>query len=231
MSRNNVKKLLTYLLLLPIEIAAVLVAGILSDDDVLKICVSAAGIVFNLLVCVQNRIGFVIGAAYAIGYAVMSYMETVYASAVFMAFVQFPSAILSFVTWNKKSAAENGLIKLSATGVLLTVMASALFTGIITVILTLLNSSGALFDAFFFSMSIVACYLLAKRYRAAYITIFLSGIGGTALWIYQFAVTGQGLSVLIVNAFVTINAALGIFRQYRKTLPTIPDTNEGDKMK
>lgn len=193
-----------------VQVLIIVLSGILIQDEFYRIIISAAGITFNFLVCSGKRFGFVIGMLYALSYGTMSYFDGIYASCVFMLLIQFPSAIISFITWRKQ---EDVCVKMQRLSNLkrICVALAFIFTDIIAyMLLKHLNGSGAVFDAFFFSASFISCILLAIKKKEAYFVILLSGLAGTTLWCYQFFKNDIGLSVLLLNFFVLLNSVRGL---------------------
>lgn len=200
------------------EIIVILLAGFVSGDVWYKILISVAGMAFNFLVSCGKRYGFIVGVCYAAAYAVMAYTENVYASAVFMLFIQLPMGIVSFTTWKSSQSGTVKMQKLSLKNQIAVLSAVAITQVLIYILLNLINSSSAFFDSFFFATSLISCILLAKKKKEAYIIIMLSGIAGTLLWLSQFITTGDGISVLILNFFVLINSVKGLIIQNKHKL-------------
>lgn len=192
------------------EISVIAAVSIVSGDIWYKIIISAAGIAFNFLVSWGKRYGFIVGVVYAAAYAVMSYKECVYASAVFMLFIQLPMGIASFITWKKSPSGSVKMESLNFKNRILTFAAVTVTQVVLFILLKYVNSSNPFFDAFFFSTSLVSCILLAKKKMEAYFIIMLSGIAGTLLWLSQLITTGNGISVLLLNFFVFLNSIKGL---------------------
>lgn len=198
-----------------LQVLTLIVVGITTNDNWYMICISVLGILYNYCVSIGRRFSFIIGGIYALLYGLMSYFENIYASAFFMIVVQLPSAIISYITWGR-SGNETNLKSQNIRQLVLTFISLIALTIVIYYVLKLLNGSGALFDSFFFACSFIACVLLMTKYREAYIVILLSGVGGSALWLYQFITTTQGISVFLLNLFVLINAIIAIVLNYVK---------------
>lgn len=198
------------IILITVQVLIIVLSGILVRDEFYRIIISAAGIAFNFLVCSGKRFGFVVGMLYAVSYGIMSYFDEIYASCVFMLLIQFPSAIISFITWNKQ---EDNSVKMQRVSSLkrICIALAFIFSVIIAyMLLKYVNGSGAVFDAFFFSASFISCILLAIKKKEACFVILLSGLAGTVLWSYQFLQNGTGLSVLLLNFFVLLNSVRGL---------------------
>lgn len=198
------------IILITVQALIIVLSGILVRDEFYRIIISTAGIAFNFLVCSGKRFGFVVGMLYAVSYGIMSYFDEIYASCVFMLLIQFPSAIISFITWNKQ---EDNSVKMQRVSSLKRVCIALAFIFSVIIAYMLLkhvNGSGAVFDAFFFSASFFSCILLAIKKKEAYFVILLSGLAGTVLWSYQFLKNGTGLSVLLLNFFVLLNSVRGL---------------------
>lgn len=198
------------IILIAVQVFIIVLSGILVQDEFYRIIISAAGIAFNFLVCSGKRFGFVIGMIYALSYGIMSYFDEIYASCVFMLLIQFPSAIISFITWKKQGDNSVKMQRLSNLKRICVALAFISFSIIVYKILKYVNGSGAVFDAFFFSASFISCILLAIKKKEAYFVILLSGLAGTVLWCYQFFQNGTGLSVLLLNFFVLLNSVRGL---------------------
>lgn len=192
------------------EIIVILIAGFVSGDVWYKIIISIAGMAFNFLVSCGKRYGFIVGVCYAAAYAVMSYTENVYASAVFMLFIQLPMGIISFTTWKNSPSGTVKMKRLSLKKRIAVLFAVVITQVFIYIPLNLINSSSPFFDSFFFAASLISCILLAKKKSEAYIIIMLSGIAGTLLWMSQFILNSTGLSVLLLNFFILINSFRGL---------------------
>lgn len=199
-----------------IEIITIIIVGILVKDLWFRLIISSFGILFNYLVCASKRYGFLIGIIYALAYGVMSIFDMVYASAFFMIIIQAPMAVISFINWKKDKNITGQLKKTSTNQSIFIVVCAIAFYVIICLVLKLINGSGVLFDAFFLTTSLISCILLAKYYRVAYVYIMLSGVGGVGLWLYQFITLGEGITVVLLNAFILINAIIGIVKNYSK---------------
>lgn len=211
----------TETILMIVQVLIIVLFGILIQDEFYRIIISTAGIAFNFLVCSGKRFGFVIGMLYALSYGIMSYFDEIYASCVFMLLIQFPSAIISFITWKKQGDNFVKMQRLSSPKRICVALAFILFDIIVCKILKYVNGSGAFFDAFFFSASFISCILLAIKKKEAYFVILLSGLAGTVLWCYQLLKNGTGLSVLLLNFFVLLNSIRGLVGNI-KTKNSIP---------
>lgn len=197
-----------------VQVLIILLAGILVKDVWYKIIISIMGILFNALVSIGKRQGFIVGVCYAILYGLMSYAEGLYASAIFMLLVQVPMGMISFSTWKKQNSDKTVTMDSLSTKARVSWSAMLVFSNIIIFfILKKVNGSGAIFDSFFFATSLISCILLSQKKKEAYFVIMLSGLGGTALWLYQLVTTSDGISVLLLNFFVCINAVKGLYIQ------------------
>lgn len=210
------EKMLTIIIPL-LQIAIIIAASILTKEIWYRIIIACTGILFNYFVCAGKRIGFIIGSIYAICYGTMAFFDKIYASAFFMIIIQLPMALISFINWKKNSNNNLQLKRLSAKQLILGGVVTVVSYFAILGILLLLKSSGAGFDAFFLSATLISCILLARYYKEAYIFIMLSGLAGTSLWLYQYIAEGKGLSILILNSFVLFNAIIAIIKNYKKS--------------
>lgn len=206
-----------FAMIIPIlQIIIIIAVSIVANENWYRIVIACTGILFNYLVCYGKRYGFLVGSIYALSYGIMAYFDHIYASAFFMIIIQFPMAIISYINWSKKKESINKLEKLTKHQSFLLSIFVIVSYGVILTVLYLLNSSGAVFDAFFLTASLISCILLAKYYKSAYIFIMISGLAGTLLWLYQLITTSKGSSILVLNSFVLFNAIIGIVKNYKK---------------
>lgn len=213
--KNIRKNEILKILLLSVQTVAIITVGIAVKDVWYKIIISLLGLGFNFFTSNGKRFGFLFGCAYALTYSAMAFSERIYASAVFMLFIQLPVALYSFISWKKSQS--KGEVKLKKLTVKQSIVVGILFFISIAGIYFILNavkSNGPLLDAVFFSITLLSCVLLAFYYRSAYLFVALSGVAGTAVWAYQLIVNNTGASVLTLYVFVLINALSAIKQQY-----------------
>ena len=184
-----------YIVLL-LQIAAVAAAGVIGGDTLFALVTALIGITFNFMVSMNFAPGFLIGFVYAICNGILAWQTKIYATFVFMIFMQAPMALYSFWKWRgKKKQTET----------------------IIAAVLSKVNGTldiNVFFDTFFFVCSAIACIGLAACYKNAYIVNLGSGIGGTILWVFKAVTMGTGISVAVFFLAVAINAAMAIRQQY-----------------
>ncbi|MEF9960693.1 MAG: hypothetical protein RR448_10015 [Niameybacter sp.] len=82
-----------YSLLLGVQLLVILLAGIFSKDAGFAIAISLIGICFNFLVSLNQPVGFLFGCAYALTNGMMAYETQIYATFVFMIFIQAPISL------------------------------------------------------------------------------------------------------------------------------------------
>ena len=154
------------IILITLQVLIIVLSGILVRDEFYRIIISAAGIAFNFLVCSGKRFGFVVGMLYAVSYGIMSYFDEIYASCVFMLLIQFPSAIISFITWNKQ---EDNSVKMQRVSSLkrIYIALAFIFSFIIAyMLLKYVDGSGAvLMHSFSLQALFPAFYLPLRKKR------------------------------------------------------------------
>ena len=176
------------IILITVQVLIIVLSGILVRDEFYRIIISAAGIAFNFLVCSGKRFGFVVGMLYAASYGIMSYFDEIYASCVFMLLIQFPSAIISFITWNKQ---EDNSVKMQRVSSLkrICIALAFIFSVIIAyMLLKSVNGNGAVFDAFFFSAMLYFLYFtlpLRKRGIFCYSAFRIGGYCTVELSVFK----------------------------------------------
>lgn len=214
MKFTNIIKKFKLPILMIIQITIILTVGLIANDVWYSIVVSVIGITFNMLVSLKKSIGFLVGFIYAIGSGIIAFNDAIYATFVFMIVLQAPMAIYSFISWRKNSTNNNPLKIMNHKQFSILCIAMILLAVAMYFILRELNSSNVVCDAIFFVFSVSACLLLAFRYKTAFIVTLLSGLGGTALWLYQSIVTNIGISLAVFYIIVSVNSIYAIYTNY-----------------
>ena len=210
---NNKK----YRLILLIQFIIILLSGIFSSDTWYAIGVSIIGVVFNFLVSLNNPLGFLFGFVYAITNGILSYNGQIYATFIFMLFLQAPMALYSFISWRKKKESTEAIMKKMSFRQNSMLGFAMIALGIVMYfVLQLSNSTNVLVDSVFFVFSVSACLLLAFCYKNAYMITLMSGVCGTILWTYQMLETGSGFSIAAFYLIVSINSIIAVYEQYIK---------------
>lgn len=211
--RNKIPK--KNLTIFAIQLFVICAAGIFSGDIWFQIILSALGLGFNFFTCFGKRFGFLLGAAYAIAYAVMGFHDKIYATAIFMLFVQLPVAVAAYFRWRKINESDKPAMKelshKQSAGLVLLFFACA--AGI-WFVLNAFKSNGPLTDSVFFTITLLSCILLERYYRSAYLFVGLSGIAGIVLWSCQLIVNHTGWSLLALYACVFINSLSAVKQHY-----------------
>ncbi len=216
-----------HIMLLVLQIVAVIAAGLISGDTAYASVNAVIGIVFNFLVSLNFSAGFIFGFFYAVTNGILAFQTNVYATFVFMIFLQAPMAIYSFVKWHKKKNSEDSQMKIMNKKQIVTLISFMVILGIVMYfVLNALNSSSVIFDDIFFVCSVSACLLLAMYFKNAYVITLLSGLFGTVLWTVQYSKTRQGLSVAVFYCIVFVNSLIAVYQQYKPALKKGISKNE-----
>ena len=206
-----------YIVLL-LQIAAVAAAGVIGGDTLFALVTALIGITFSFMVSMNFAPGFLFGFVYAVCNGILAWQTKVYATFVFMIFMQAPMALYSFWKWRgEKKQTETIMRKMNRRELSVTVLGAMVLFGIIAAVLSRVNGTldiNVFFDTFFFVCSAIACIGLAACYKNAYIVNLGSGIGGTILWVFKAVTMGTGISVAVFFLAVAINAAMAIRQQY-----------------
>ena len=207
-------------ILLFLQIAAIAVSGVFGGDTTFALITALIGITFNFLVSMNIAPGFLCGFVYAVCNGILAWQTNVYATFVFMIFMQAPMALYSFWKWHgKKKETEAIMKKMNRRERTFMIVGAIVLFAIMTGILSAVNgaiNANVLFDTFFFVCSVTACIGLAACYKNAYIVNLGSGIGGTILWLYKAITMGTGISMAVFFAIVALNSALAVHQQYGK---------------
>ena len=216
-----------HIMLLVLQIVAVIAAGLISGDTAYASVNAVIGIVFNFLVSLNFSAGFIFGFFYAVTNGILAFQTNVYATFVFMIFLQAPMAIYSFVKWHKKKNSEDSQMKIMNKKQIVMLISFMVALGIVMYfVLNALNSSSVIFDDIFFVCSVSACLLLAMYFKNAYVITLLSGLFGTILWTVQYLKTRQGLSVAVFYCIVFVNSLIAVYQQYKPALKKGISKNE-----
>ena len=202
-------------ILLFLQIAAIAVSGVFGGDTTFALITALIGITFNFLVSMNIASGFLFGFVYAVCNGILAWQTNVYATFVFMIFMQAPMALYSLRKWHgKKKETEAIMKKMDRRELTSMVVGAIVLFVIMTGILSAINgafNANVLFDTFFFVCSVTACY------KNAYIVNLGSGIGGTILWLYKAITMETGISMAVFFAIVALNSALAVQQQYGKS--------------
>lgn len=204
------------IILLILQVAAVIISGVISCDTSYACANAVIGVLFNFSVSLNFSGGFIFGFIYAITNGILAFQTKVYATFVFMIFLQTPMAIYSLIKWHHKKNSDDAKMKVmnkkqvAGTGAFMLILGLVMYF-----VLNILNSSSVIFDDIFFVCSVSACLLLAMYFRNAYIVTLFSGLFGTVLWSVQYFSTHQGLSVAVFYFIVLINSVIAVCQQYK----------------
>lgn len=216
-----------HIMLLALQLVAVISAGLVSGDTAYASVNAVIGVVFNFLVSLNFPAGFIFGFVYAVTNGLLAFRTNVYATFVFMIFMQAPMAIYSFIKWHKKKNSEDSRMKImSKKQIVMLIFFMAILGVVMYFVLNALNSSSVIFDNIFFVCSVSACILLAMYFKNAYIITLFSGLFGTVLWTVQYLKTSQGLSVAVFYFIVFVNSLIAVYQQYKPTLKKGISKNE-----
>lgn len=216
-----------HIMLLALQLVAVISAGLVSGDTAYASVNAVIGVVFNFLVSLNFPAGFIFGFVYAVTNGLLAFRTNVYATFVFMIFMQAPMAIYSFIKWHKKKNSEDSRMKImSKKQIVMLIFFMAILGVVMYFVLNALNSSSVIFDDIFFVCSVSACILLAMYFKNAYIITLFSGLFGTVLWTVQYLKTSQGLSVAVFYFIVFVNSLIAVYQQYKPTLKKGISKNE-----
>lgn len=207
-----------HFILLALQLVAVIAAGFVSGDTAYATVNAIIGVVFNFLVSLNFSLGFIFGFVYAITNGILAFHTNVYATFVFMIFLQSPMAIYSFVKWHKKKKSDKSQMRIMNKKQLVMLVSFMAVLGVVMYfVLNALNSSSVIFDDIFFVCSVSACLLLAMYFKNAYVITLFSGLFGTVLWVVQYLKTSQGLSVAVFYCIVFVNSLIAVHQQYKPT--------------
>ncbi len=84
-------------MLLFLQIAAIGVSGVFGGDTTFALITALIGITFNFLVSMNIAPGFLFGFVYAVCNGILAWQTNVYATFVFMIFMQAPMALYSLL--------------------------------------------------------------------------------------------------------------------------------------
>ena len=88
-------------ILLFLQIAAIAVSGVFGGDTTFALITALIGITFNFLVSMNIASGFLFGFVYAVCNGILAWQTNVYATFVFMIFMQAPMALYSLRKWHE----------------------------------------------------------------------------------------------------------------------------------
>lgn len=138
-------------ILLFLQIAAIAVSGVLGGDTTFALITALIGITFNFLVSMNIASGFLFGFVYAVCNGILAWQTNVYATFVFMIFMQAPMALYSLrKAWQEKET-EAIMKKMDRRELTSMVVGAIVLFVIMTGILSAINgafNANVLFDTF-----------------------------------------------------------------------------------
>lgn len=147
-------------ILLFLQITAIAVSGVFGGDTTFALITALIGITFNFLVSMNIASGFLFGFVYAVCNGILAWQTNVYATFVFMIFMQAPMALYSLRKWHgKKKETEAIMKKMDRRELTSMVVGAIVLFVIMTGILSAINgafNANVLFDTFFFVCSVTA---------------------------------------------------------------------------
>ena len=98
-------------ILLFLQIAAIAVSGVFGGDTTFALITALIGITFNFLVSMNIAPGFLFGFVYAVCNGILAWQTNVYATFVFMIFMQAPMALYSFWKWQGRKKETEAIMQ------------------------------------------------------------------------------------------------------------------------
>ncbi len=198
--------------------AIVVLCGVLGKDKWYNVVCSVVAVVYLLLLADGKRLGYLLGGAYALGYAVIAFFATLYATAAYHAFALLPTMIYRLTMAKKKEISAN-ISKLGIKGWVISVCTGAAAAVGLHFLLKFIGDAQPLLDGAVLAVSLVTVALMFFNYMEMWIFNLAGSLLYVIIWSVQFSRTGEGLAFAVMQTAVSVINVRGLvqwFKNYRK---------------
>lgn len=184
-------------------------------DSLLSIVSALSGVTSVVFISKQMTGAYYFGAINAATYAIISYQNNVYGSAVLNACYYLPMQFIGLYLWTqaKKKSASNKIETKVLTDEQRCWLASIAIVviGVLAFVLNKIGGNVAIIDATTTVLSVIAMYLMAKQYLEQWYLWVIVNIASTAIWaISLYQGTGNYATLLMWIVYV-LNSLFGLY--------------------
>ena len=201
--------------------AVIIGVSLYFHDTAIGIISSVTGIICVILTGMGRMSNFIFGTINIIAYAIVAYKATYYGEVMLNVFYYLPTNIIGWFMWKKHMNDENGeVVKRKLTLKMEIIIAVLSIVGIFAygyLLSKYTNDALPYTDSMSTILSIVAQFLLLKRYMEQWIIwIVVDGVS-IFMWIMAFFNGGESIATLLMWSVYFINAIFMFIKWYRES--------------
>lgn len=204
--------------------AIILGVSLYCGDTAIGILTAVTGSICVILVGMGRMSNYIFGTINVVLYAMVAYKATYYGDVMLNLFYYLPTNILGWFMWKKNINKENGeVIKRKLDLKMQLIMAVVSVIGVVVYgyfLAHYTNDKLPYIDSMSTVLSIVAQFLMIKRYMEQWIVwIFVDGVS-VFMWIMTFFNGGESVATLLMWGVYLINAIIMFVKWHRESLKT-----------
>lgn len=201
--------------------AVIIGVSLYFHDSAIGIISSVTGTICVILTGMGRMSNFIFGTINIIAYAIVAYKATYYGDVMLNLFYYLPTNIIGWFMWKKHMNDENGeVVKRKLTLKMEIVIALLSVAGILAYgyfLSRYTNDALPYTDSMSTVLSIVAQFLLLKRYMEQWIIwIIVDGVS-IFMWIMAFFNGGESIATLLMWSVYFINAIFMFVKWYKES--------------
>ena len=197
-----------------------LALSIYFGDSLLSIVSALTGATSVIFISKQMPGAYYFGAVNSVTYAIISYQNHIYGSAVLYACYYVPMQFIGLYLWTqakKKSASNTVEAKtLSSTQRCFLGCMSILAILVLSTILTKLGGNVAIIDATTTVLSIIGVYLMTKQYIEQWYVWLIVNTVSTILWVISLSEGAGNFATLFMWVIYVLNSLFGLYSWKKK---------------
>lgn len=204
--------------------AIILGVSVYCGDTAIGILTAVTGSICVILVGMGRMSNYIFGTINVVLYAMVAYKATYYGDVMLNLFYYLPTNIMGWFMWKKNINKENGeVIKRKLDLKMEIIIAVISVVGIIVYGYFLENYTNdklPYIDSMSTVLSIVAQFLMLKRYMEQWIVwIFVDAVS-IFMWVMTFFNGGESVATLLMWGVYFINAVVMFIKWYRESIKT-----------
>lgn len=201
--------------------AVIIGVSLYFHDSAIGIISSVTGTICVILTGMGRMSNFIFGTINIIAYAIVAYKATYYGDVMLNLFYYLPTNIIGWFMWKKHMNDENGeVIKRKLTLKMEIIIAVLSIAGILVYgyfLKKYTNDALPYTDSMSTVLSIVAQFLLLKRYMEQWIIwIVVDGVS-IFMWVMAFFNGGESIATLLMWSVYFINAIFMFTKWYKES--------------
>ena len=185
-----------------------IIVGIVSKDNWLSIITAVVSAAYTIQLAAGERYALLAGTLFSILYAIVSFLNGLYATALFFILYLMPVTIISFVRWGKaETIYKEPMGWKSWIGSLLL---AAVVLLVLYWILKQTNDAQPLLDSCVFTISVLTGIWMMLNHNEFWILNTASCLIQLVMWSIQLVRTGEGISVIVLQGIAMLFSLIGL---------------------